>query len=140
MKTQDVNCRAVVALPAANANVDTDVIDLRTNGAPIGSIPGLGLLIMFSAALAALVDAKHVTVELFHCATADGQFAKIPAHGNFDVVGADGAGASIITGMPGLEIEVPLPRHTLGFIKANVAVDNGGGDNTAITLTLAGRI
>lgn len=140
MLTQDVNTLATVALPAANANVDTPVIDLRTNGAPLGTVPNLGLLVKVDSVLGNLADSHAVTITLKHCSTSGGSFVPIPGVGNLTLTGAGGVGASTFDGMPGLEVELTLPRHTLGFIKANVAVANGGGDNTAANLIIAGRI
>lgn len=133
-RLQDVNATVRVALPAAGATAETEVLDLKTNGIAIGPVGHqLGLHLAIEAC-PDLVDDKQISVEIKHASTEDGEFAVIPGVGNIKVTGAGGDGGGA------LELEIYLPPHTLGFIKAAVTSEAGAGDNTAKYFQMDGRI
>jgi len=64
--------------------------------------------------------------------SADGiTFANIAALASLEVIGAGGAGAATITR------KVRLPSDVRQYIRAKVAVEAAGGNNTAKSLTMA---
>ncbi len=80
--------------------------------------------------LPSLADTKKATVTLED--SADGTtFAPIAALASLEVTGVGGAGASTVTR------KVRLPSDVRQYIRAKVAVEAAGGNNTAKSLTMA---
>jgi hypothetical protein len=115
-----------VNLPAANASAVTASIYLGRAGDPILENAELKVSL---PATPDLVDAKTVTVTLKDSAD-DITFAAIPELATLVVTGAGGAGAAAA------ERIVRLPSSTRPYVRADVAVLTGGGDNTDVELTL----
>ena len=119
-----------VALPAANATAATASLDLKSSQP--GPMPALQVEIELPA-LPALVDTKKVTVNIQQSADDGGSdaWAVIPTTGTMVLTGAGGVGVAAKTWT------FTLPRDVKRYIRAHVAVENGGGDNTAKSLTFA---
>jgi hypothetical protein len=117
-----------VAYPAAAANVSTAALDLGPTGG--AGLTG-GQFVFRNPALAALVDAKTVTITLTDCDTLGGTYSAVEGYGNMVLTGAGGAGAAA------KDFRMPIARHVRQFVKANVAVLTGGGTLTASTFTFA---
>jgi hypothetical protein len=115
-----------IALPAAGATASTDPINL-TQAPPHESHFEVEIAL---PALPSLADTKKAIVTLEH--SEDGNtFAPIPALATLEVTGAGGAGAAAATR------RVYLPSDVRQYLRAKVAVDAAGGNNTAKSLTLA---
>ena len=115
-----------VALPAANASAVTAVLDF---GAALPGPQKIEVSLELPA-LPSLVDTKKVTLDLEQ-SDDNSTFAVIPGTGNMSVVGAGGAGAAAKT------FRLNLPPVFKRYVRAKAAVESGGGDNTAKSLTFA---
>jgi hypothetical protein len=115
-----------VALPAAAATALTGGINVGTHN--IGQRCEIHLEV---ESLPSLVDTKVVTVDLVESDTENGSYTVIPTTGNMSLVGAGGAGAAARL------FRIFLPPVHKPWIKGRVAVETGGGNNTARKLTLA---
>ena len=115
-----------VALPAAGATATTSPINL-TQKPPHECHFEMELAL---PALPSLADTKKAIVTLED--SEDGTtFATIPALATLEVTGAGGAGAAAATR------RVSLPSDVRQYLRAKVAVDAAGGNNTAKSFTLA---
>lgn len=126
MDRKDVELRKKVALPAAEASASTPSID-------IGQVTAYPINRHFEARvtlpeLANLADTKTAVVTLEDSAD-NSSFAAISGVGTLTITGAGGAGAA------GDSLDVILPDSTRQYVRATVAVDAAGGDNTADELT-----
>lgn len=123
---KDVLSKVTTALPAAAANSNTSSIDLGPNGG--NNVDSNLRLLLELPALASLVDAKTVTLSVYDSAD-NSSFAAVEGYGNLVVTGAGGAGAAAKTW------RLKLHDHVRQYIRINIAVLTGGGDNTASSLT-----
>ncbi len=124
---QDLNLQVTTALPAANANNNSASID--TAEVNPGRVPGVELL-MSMPATPSLVDAKTITLTLQDSAdnATFNNVVDVPAQ---VVTGAGGVGAAA------LSYQFKLPIGLRRYVRLNAAVLAAGGDNTAISTTLA---
>jgi hypothetical protein len=118
-----------VALPAAGASASTAAIHFGTSD--LGSACKIKLSL---EALPSLVNTKKATVTLTECDTEGGSYTTLETVGNMAVTGPSSGGSAA------KEWELYLPPVHKAYIKAAVAVESAGGDNTAKTLTMAVRI
>jgi hypothetical protein len=121
----DANLSKTTALPAANASNISASIPLNSGTA--GRIPAVELHIALPAT-PSLVDAKNITLTVKD--SADGvtfnAVADIPV---ITVTGAGGVGAAAV------DRRFKLPIGIRNYIALAQAVDNAGGDSTAISST-----
>ena len=114
------------ALPAANANHNTPTIDLeQVTGGIIEAIA-------FEVAIPAtpnLVEAKSITVTVQDSADDSSYTAIDPAISTTVVGAAAAAGGAAKT------VRFRLPPTARRYIQLNLAVANGGGDNTGVDVT-----
>jgi hypothetical protein len=123
---KDAELINTVALPAAAATATTEPFNLIQKP-PHECHFEVELTL---PALPSLADTKKATVTLED--SADGiTFASIAALSSLEVIGAGGAGAATITR------KVRLPSDVRQYIRAKVAVEAAGGNNTAKSLTMA---
>lgn len=123
---KDVQLIKTVALPAAGASAQTDSLDLLQ-----GSDQEAHFEVELSLpALPSLADDKSVTVTLKDSED-DASFDAIAALAALVVTGAGGSGSAAASR------KVRLPSDTRRYLRADVAVEAAGGDNTAKALTLA---
>jgi hypothetical protein len=109
-------------LPAANANNDTDAINIGGLG------PHRERLKLRASwpANTVLVAEKKITLTLKSGATSSTSTELDPAQ-SFVITGATGFAAGYV--------DFELGQGVLDFIVVNQAVENGGGDNTGTTFT-----
>jgi hypothetical protein len=125
---KDKNSLVTKALPAAAATNYSDSIDLgSTTPGPL--VDQLDLLLNLPAT-PSLVDAKTVTLA-FQDSADNSSFAAIPELATVVATGAGGVGAAAI------ERRVKLPPSVRRYVRISQAVLTAGGDNTAISTTLA---
>jgi hypothetical protein len=123
---KDAELIRFVALPAAGHDASTTPLDL-TQGPPQEDCYELEVHV---PALPSLADGKSATVTLED--SVDGiTFAAIAALAPIKLTGAGGAGSTEVTR------RVCLPSTTRQHVRATVAVDAAGGDNTAKQVTMA---
>ena len=123
---KDAELIRTVALPAAAATATTEPFNL-TQKPPHECHFEVELTL---PALPSLADTKKATVTLED--SEDGiTFAAIAALASLEVIGAGGAGASTVTR------KVRLPSDVRQYIRAKVAVEAAGGNNTAKSFTMA---
>jgi hypothetical protein len=115
------------ALPAANANVDSPVIDLGSN--PFPNNEDVDLLLTLPATTT-LVDAKTVTFTVKDGAAAN-SLAAVTLIGSAVVTGKTGDGSDAAA------FRFKLPSSIRRYIAVNAAVLADGGDNTATSFTVA---
>ena len=114
------------ALPAAKANHNTPTIDLeQTVG---GIIEGIAFELAIPAT-PALVEAKSITVTVQDSAD-DSSYAAIDPAISTTVVGA-----ALAAGGAAKTVRFRLPPTARRYIQLNLAVENGGGDNTGVDVT-----
>lgn len=119
-KIIDKEKEVTVALPAAAAAAQTAALDL---GEGAGFIENVEVEIE-TPALASLVDDKDLDIHVEH--SADGEtWADLPEVAAVKLTGAGGAGVAAN------KASFRLPSSTLRYIRADFAVETGGGDNTA---------
>lgn len=121
----DARLIKTTALPAANATANGASIDLETTIADNA---------LFEASLSvpatpALADTKLITFTLQDSAD-NSTFAAIAGLSTLVVTGTASGG-------PATERIVRLPPTTRRYIRASAAVETGGGNNTAVSFTLA---
>jgi hypothetical protein len=129
MATRSIKDAALIktkALPAAGAANATDSIDLQKVDA---SFEGIEVEIAVPA-LPSLADTKTVTVTLKDSAD-NATFAAIAELATLVLTGAGGAGAAAASRV------VRLPSSTRRYLRADIAVEAAGGDNTAKSATLS---
>ena len=123
---KDAELIRTVALPAAAATATTEPFNLIQKP-PHECHFEVELTL---PSLPSLADTKKATVTLED--SEDGiTFAAIVALASLEVTGAGGAGASTVTR------KVRLPSDVRQYIRAKVAVEAAGGNNTAKSLTMA---
>ncbi|MEA3186221.1 MAG: hypothetical protein QOD99_51 [Chthoniobacter sp.] len=124
---RDANLVASIALPAAGAAANTAALNLGTTTP--GRVPRVELLVSVPAT-PSLVDAKTIihTVQ----DSADGvTFAAVADLPTITQLGAGGVGAAAVSR------QFKLPIGLKQYVRLNSAVLAAGGDNTAISATLA---
>jgi hypothetical protein len=121
----DVEKEVTKAMPAAGASADTDSIDLGENP---GQLENVEVEIDIPA-LPALVATKDVTIHLEDSAD-DSSFADVSELASQTITGATGNGAAAT------KFHFRVPRAIRRYIRANIAVETGGGDNTGVTAAL----
>lgn len=114
------------ALPAAAATANGESIDLGQAGD--ASIESIEVQVAIPA-LANLADTKSATLTIQDSAD-DSTFAAVTGLSTLAVTGAGGAGAAASSR------KVKLPSTVRRYIRASVAVDASGGDNTGDSFTL----
>jgi hypothetical protein len=121
---QDAAFAKTKALPAADAANEADGVDLGTVAlGPTGDHIELEVAI---PATASLVNAKTITLTVKD--SADGiTYAAIPELSTLVRTGAGGVGAAAATR------RVRLPRTTRRYVTVGAAVEDGGGNNTAVS-------
>jgi hypothetical protein len=122
---QDARLIQTIACPAANANLNSATLDLGT-GPHVADIE----IQISIPATPSLVDAHAITMTLMHSAD-DITYVAIPELAPLVVTGAGGVGAAALTD------SYRLPSSTQRYVQLNIAVANGGGNNTAISVTLS---
>ena len=126
-KIRDELLKVTKALPAADANADSDSIDLEQASAfPLNESIDVELAI---PALPALVNTKTVTFT-FKDSADDSTFANIAALATLVITGG-ASGAAATTRV------VRLPSSARRYINVNAAVEADGGDNTGVSYTLS---
>jgi hypothetical protein len=115
------------ALPAANANADSDVIDLGLS--PFPTTDTVELLVTLPATTT-LVEAKTVTFTVKDGAAAD-SLAALTLVGSAVVTGKAGDGSDAVS------FRFKLPSSVRRYIAVNAAVLADGGDNTGTAFTVA---
>lgn len=124
---RDASLRATIALPAAGASANTPGINLGT--ASPGRVPAVELAVEVPAT-PALVDTKKLTLTVQD--SADGvTFAAVADLPQIVATGAGGTGAAAIAR------RFPLPIGLQQYVRLNAAVEASGGNNTAVTATIA---
>ena len=123
---KDANLIKTLALPAAGAVAHTDILDLMQG--PYQE-PHFEVELSFPA-LPSLADGKSATATLED--SADGvNFNAVAALEPLVVTGAGGNGSALAVR------KVRIPSDTRQYLRASVAVDAAGGDNTAAKLSVA---
>ena len=120
----DAQLIKTTALPAANATANGASIDLDTS-----LETHLFDVSLSVPATPALVDTKLITLTLQDSAD-NTTFAAITGLSTLVVTGTASGG-------PATERIVRLPPTTRRYIRASAAVESGGGNNTAVSFTLA---
>lgn len=124
---QDALLKKSKALPAAAAANYTDSIDLGVTNLSEGQVIEAEIAI---PATPSLVDDKTITLTLKDSADNE-TFAALDGVSTVVRTGAGGAGAAAKT------LNVFLPRGTRRYVRLDAAVLAAGGDNTAISYSLA---
>lgn len=124
---RDNDFRQETTLPAAAANKNTGSLDLGQ--ATMGSMEEIEFEIAVEA-LPALVDTKVVTIKVQDSAD-NVTFADTDPLIRTTLTGAGGAGAAAKT------LRFRLPSTTRRYVSLNIAVETGGGDNTAKKVVLS---
>lgn len=132
MKLSDELMKRIIALPAAAASALTALVDLGADR--VGPVAHPLEVHLSLPALPSLVADKKVTVDLCDCDTSGGTYTPIPTTGNMIVTGGVGNGAAAKSW------RLYLPPDTRRYVKAQVAVETGGGSNIAQSLTLEFRV
>lgn len=115
------------ALPAADANNSTASIDLKQKNAfPVNEEIDLRVSV---PATAALVDTKTITFKVQDSAD-NITFNDIVSLASL-VVTAGASGGAATSRI------YKLPGATRRYVRVNAAVEDGGGDNTAVSYTMA---
>jgi hypothetical protein len=127
-KIEDAKLATSKALPAANANTNSDAIKVGKQAAMEAMEVVFG-----HGAVPALVEAKTLTIKLQHSDNGTSGWADVPGLAALVSTGAVGNGA------PAKNHKVRLPGNTKEFIRANAAVENGGGANTAVDFVLKAK-
>jgi hypothetical protein len=123
---KDALLAKAVALPAADANASTAGIDLgQVTAFPINEEINFAVEI---PATTALVATKTVTVKVQDSAD-NSTFADVVSLGSQVVTGKGGNGSDAVS------LNWKLPGITRKYVRANVAVEDGGGDVTGTSAT-----
>jgi hypothetical protein len=123
---KDLTLTVTKVLPAANANNDSSSLDL---GAATDAVLQNIEVKISVPALANLVEAKTLTISLQDSAD-NSSFAAIEELATLIVTGGGGNGAAATSQV------YRLPSTCKRYIRFNSAVMNGGGDNTASSITM----
>jgi hypothetical protein len=124
----DATFKTTKALPAANANNATDSFDLGATSPGI-STETVDLLINVPAT-ASLADTKTHTLKVQDSAD-NSSFADVARLATMTRTGAGGAGAAAS------EYRLKLPPAVRRYLRVYQAVEASGGDNTAVSITVA---
>jgi hypothetical protein len=116
------------ALPAAAANNSTAAIDLQQAAAGV-NLDKVDVEVAVPAT-PSLVDAKVITFTIQDSANGT-DFAAVTGLATLVVTGAGGVGAAAATRT------VKLPTGTRRYIRANAAVESGGGSNIAVSYSIS---
>jgi hypothetical protein len=120
-----------VALPAAGATASTAPLDF---GTALPGPQGKGFeLVVEVPALPSLANTKSATVTIQDSANGT-DYAAIPGVGTLVQTGAGGTGAAAAS------LRIHLPPVIRRYVRASIAVEADGGNNTARTLTMAVEI
>lgn len=125
---RDAALKVTKACPAANANHNTDTIDLGCKN-PGASVESFEVEIAIPA-LPNLADGKTLIVKLQDSAD-NNTFADIEQLASVVVTGADNKGSAAST------VVVRLPSDVNRYVQANLAVAASGGDNTAKSVVVS---
>jgi hypothetical protein len=121
--------RRVKALPAANANNLTDVIDFGVES-PFGGVQAPLRIEIAVPALPNLVNTKQAVFQVMDCDTEGGTYAEVETTGNMKVTGPSSGGSSAKTW------KLYVPPLIRRYVKVKCSVDASGGDNTASSYTV----
>ena len=123
---KDAELIRTVALPAAGASASTASIDLAATTQAESHFE----VEVSMPALANLAEGKALTVTLEESAD-DTIFAPIAGLAPLEVTGGAGGGVSAAS------IRVRLPAGAGRYLRATAEVETAGGDNTAVSVTMA---
>ena len=124
---KDAAQQIVSALPAANANKTTTAIDLEQVLG--GQVENVQFEIAIPAT-PALVEAKSITVKVYDGATS-GSLSVVDPLIQTTVTGGTGGGGAAKT------VRFRLPPTARRYVALYLAVENGGGDNTGVSVTFS---
>lgn len=120
-----------VALPAANASANTPALDLGGDPTVFGAVlPNLKLQLRIPALPALTDNSKTLTVTVQDSAD-NSSWATAAGYGNITIAGVT------TTGPTASAITLAIHPHTRRYIRFNIAIPTGGGDNTGVTATAA---
>jgi hypothetical protein len=125
---KDLQLIKTSALPAAAANNSTAAIDLQQAAAGV-NLDKVDVEVAVPAT-PSLVDAKIITFTIQDSANGT-DFAAVAGLATLVVTGAGGVGAAAATRT------VKLPTGTRRYIRANAAVESGGGSNIAVSYSIS---
>jgi hypothetical protein len=125
---KDLQLIKTSALPAAAANNSTAAIDLQQAAAGV-NLDKVDVEVAVPAT-PSLVDAKIITLTIQDSANGT-DFAAVTGLATLVVTGAGGVGAAAATRT------VKLPTGTRRYIRANAAVESGGGSNIAVSYSIS---
>jgi hypothetical protein len=125
---KDLQLIKTSALPAAAANNSTAAIDLQQAAAGV-NLDKVDVEVAVPAT-PSLVDAKIITFTIQDSANGT-DFAAVTGLATLVVTGAGGVGAAAATRT------VKLPTGTRRYIRANAAVESGGGSNIAVSYSIS---
>jgi hypothetical protein len=125
---KDLQLIKTSALPAAAANNSTAAIDLQQAAAGV-NLDKVDVEVAVPAT-PSLVDAKVITFTIQDSANGT-DFDAVTGLSTLVVTGAGGAGAAAATRT------VKLPTGTRRYIRANAAVESGGGSNIAVSYSIS---
>jgi hypothetical protein len=125
---KDLQLIKTSALPAAAANNSTAAIDLQQAAAGV-NLDKVDVEVAVPAT-PSLVDAKVITFTIQDSANGT-DFAAVTGLATLVVTGAGGVGAAAATRT------VKLPTGTRRYIRANAAVESGGGSNIAVSYSIS---
>jgi hypothetical protein len=125
---KDLQLIKTSALPAAAANNSTAAIDLQQAAAGV-NLDKVDVEVAVPAT-PSLVDAKIITFTIQDSANGT-DFAAVTGLSTLVVTGAGGVGAAAATRT------VKLPTGTRRYIRANAAVESGGGSNIAVSYSIS---
>jgi len=125
---RDAALTTTKACPAAGANHNTATLDLKSTTA--GAFADSVEVEIVIPALPSLADGKTLTVKLQDSAD-NSSYTDIPELAAFVVTGASGAGSAKATRV------IRLPSSAKRYLQANLAVADGGGDNTGKSVTVS---
>lgn len=131
MSVADANFRKTKAFPAAAATNYCDPIDLGADR--VGAIGHNLTMHLKTPALTALVDTKVVTF-VFQDSANGTDFAPLMTLDAAKLTGVTGNGCAA------KETRFYLPPDTRRYIRVGCTVETGGGNNTALSYILEGRI
>ena len=123
---RDADFIVVKALPAANANHNTDTIDLEQLTG--GDLENIQFEISVPAT-PALADTKKITITVQDSAD-DITFAAIDP-----LISTTVTGVATGQGGPAKTVRFRLPPNARRYIQLNLAVENSGGNNTGVDVT-----
>lgn len=126
---KDAQKIVTLALPAANANANSDSIDLEAV-APGATAEAIELEVALPAT-PSLADDKDITIHLEDSAD-DSTFADIAS-----LASIVDTGVATSQGGAGVTRVYKLPPDVRRYIRINAAVEDAGGDNTGVSVTVS---